>query len=255
MNGRDSAPQSCNSTPTLFKAERLRGKPAQLRSISSSGMAPISQRQRVLSLLLPLLVILLACSPAAAAPADSKPSLTHTLFDNLPAKIFYFDDTPVSSRYVELEGARTGASAAARRRGGVRSLEEGWFKCWKGANRELGGGVRTALLSCGVSCAPAPELESCGACDRWNSSSGNWARWREAYTSRNAAWPGLCSDATAGLARAHSKGAISSCSQFRSIAGGWTCTGEEGEPKGLWRSCRRLRQRDLSLELEPVGEG
>jgi len=33
--------------------------------------------------------------PTALAASD-EPGLSHTLFDNLPARIFYFDDTPVS---------------------------------------------------------------------------------------------------------------------------------------------------------------
>ncbi|GAA5934219.1 hypothetical protein JCM1841_004702 [Sporobolomyces salmonicolor] len=55
-------------------------------------------RLSLASVVLTLLVALLAMSatpPVSAAPEGPKPDLTHTLFDNLPSRIMYFDDSPV----------------------------------------------------------------------------------------------------------------------------------------------------------------
>lgn len=42
-------------------------------------------------------LVLLAVTAVTAAPEGAKPALSHTLFDNLPSRILYFDDSPVSS--------------------------------------------------------------------------------------------------------------------------------------------------------------
>ena len=49
------------------------------------------------SLVLAVLVLLLAVTTVTvtAAPEGAKPALSHTLFDNLPSRILYFDDSPV----------------------------------------------------------------------------------------------------------------------------------------------------------------
>lgn len=70
----------------------------------------------------PLLSLLCAALlPLTLAADDPKPELHHTLFDNLPSKIFYFDDTTVSNTSLSLSGAhkagRTGRGVP-RERGG-----------------------------------------------------------------------------------------------------------------------------------------
>lgn len=83
---------------------------------------------------MPLLVLLLSLlallspSPALASPEGPKPDLAHTLFDNLPARIMYFDDssvrTPLCSNYrrrrqsrVELRDEEGEGSRSTTRRG------------------------------------------------------------------------------------------------------------------------------------------
>ncbi|BGO96427.1 putative Signal sequence binding protein [Rhodotorula toruloides ATCC 204091] len=55
------------------------------------------RRWRPPALLLPLvaLVVLVLTSLVAASPEGPKPQLSHSLFDNLPSKITYFEDSPV----------------------------------------------------------------------------------------------------------------------------------------------------------------
>ncbi|BGO91124.1 vacuolar protein sorting/targeting protein PEP1 [Rhodotorula toruloides] len=55
------------------------------------------RRWRPPALFLPLiaLVVLALTSLAAASPEGPKPQLSHSLFDNLPSKITYFEDSPV----------------------------------------------------------------------------------------------------------------------------------------------------------------
>ncbi|GAA5949701.1 hypothetical protein JCM10213_001361 [Rhodosporidiobolus nylandii] len=60
------------------------------RTSRGRGTAPLP------ALLLAVLLALLALvTPASAAASDAKPELRHTLFENLPSKVMYFEDSPV----------------------------------------------------------------------------------------------------------------------------------------------------------------
>lgn len=65
-----------------------------------------------------LLVLVAFGWQSVEAASSDKPELHHTLFDNLPARIFYFDDTPVSHRTchnpVLAQGLGTWRGAAGR---------------------------------------------------------------------------------------------------------------------------------------------
>lgn len=67
-----------------------------------------------------LAVLLLAVNAVTAAPEGAKPALSHTLFDNLPSKILYFDDSPVSypSPWSRSRGRASGAKTDWERGGG-----------------------------------------------------------------------------------------------------------------------------------------
>ena len=84
-------------------------------------------------LALPLLA-LLSLLPSTLS-ADSKPDLSHTLFDNLPSKIFYFDDTSVSQSHQEHRSRGRLGKAEGRRAKWGWSAGEGrvtWLSCGSG---------------------------------------------------------------------------------------------------------------------------
>lgn len=55
-------------------------------------------RPPALSALVAALAAAVFASLVAAAPEGPKPQLAHTLFDNLPSKVTYFEDSPVRPR-------------------------------------------------------------------------------------------------------------------------------------------------------------
>ncbi|GAA6013403.1 hypothetical protein JCM11491_006065 [Sporobolomyces phaffii] len=56
---------------------------------------PPSRISAAMRLWLCALVVLVIATRATAAPEGQKPALTHTLFDNLPSRVMYFEDSPV----------------------------------------------------------------------------------------------------------------------------------------------------------------
>lgn len=85
-----------------------RGRTFSPLSLKLPKMGSIRHRPPSLSTMTTLFVLLLSLlSLTQAAKEGEKPQLSHTLFDNLPSRIMYFEDSPVSKpSFVQNRGGR-----------------------------------------------------------------------------------------------------------------------------------------------------
>lgn len=119
--------------------------------------SPLSSRFPALALALALAAVLwsaVAVRVVVAAPEGEKPNLAHTLFDNLPSRIIYFDDSPVSPH------SSSASRAGSRYRLAVPAV--GWWWGPAASDPGLGTGDPWSEHVCERDRTPqAPGTETC----------------------------------------------------------------------------------------------